>query len=131
MPEDIRWVQRLQNFEKSIHNLELAIKIDRPDIVQRAGLIQFFEISFELSWNLMKDYLEAQGFTGVRSPRDAIKKAFETGLIANGHEWLDALENRNLSSHTYDEETAERIATGIINKYYPLLKDVLATFKQK
>ncbi len=121
MSQDIRWKQRFQNFEKSLHNLEKALKINNPDIIQRAGLIQFFEMSFELAWNTMKDYLEEQGFIDVKSPRAAIKKAFETGLITDGHLWLKALEDRNLTSHTYDENIANQVVELIRNNYYSLL----------
>jgi len=74
---DTRWKQRFQNFEKALHLLENAMHIPKPDITQKAGLIQFFEISFELSWNLIKEYLEAQGLQGLRYPRDSIKKALK------------------------------------------------------
>ena len=121
MNQDIRWKQRFQNFEKSLHYLDEAMKIINPDIVQKAGLIQFFEMSFELAWNTLKDYLEEQGFIDVKSPRAAIKKAFETGLITDGHTWLKALENRNLTSHTYDENTANQVVELIRNNYYSLL----------
>lgn len=121
MSQDIRWKQRFQNFEKSLHYLENAMNIMNPDIIQRAGLIQFFEMSFELAWNTMKDYLEGQGFLDVKSPRAAIKKAFETGLITDGHLWLKALEDQNLTSHTYDENTANQVVELIRNSYYPLL----------
>ena len=82
--QDIRWKQRLQNFEKSLTLLTGALNIDQPDIYQKAGLIQFFETTFELSWKLMKNYLEAEGFIDVKSPRSVIKKAFETELIKEG-----------------------------------------------
>jgi nucleotidyltransferase substrate binding protein (TIGR01987 family) len=121
---DIRWKQRFQNFEKSLKFLEQAMRIPDPDIIQKAGLIQFFEISFELSWNLMKEYLEEQGFQEMRSPRDTIKKAFETGLITDGHTWLQTLQNRNLTSHTYDEATAEKVVHEIETIYYPLLQSI-------
>lgn len=127
--EDIRWKQRFQNFEKSLAFLEKAIQIENPDIIQKAGLIQFFEISFELSWNVLKEYMEAQGFQDLRSPRDTIKKAFEIQLITDGHGWLQTLQNRNLTSHTYDEETAEKVVIQIESVYYPLLKGVYDKLK--
>lgn len=126
---EIRWKQRFQNLEKSLRFLEQAIAIEHPDIIQKAGLIQFFEISFELTWNLMKEYLEEQGFQDIRSPRDTIKKAFETQLITNGHIWLQTLQNRNLTSHTYDEETADRVVREISTTYYPLLREVYQKLK--
>jgi nucleotidyltransferase substrate binding protein (TIGR01987 family) len=129
--KDIRWKQRFGNFQNSLHYLEEAMKIKNPDIIQKAGLIQFFEMSFELSWNVLKDYLEEQGFAGIKSPRDTIKKAFQIDLITNGHVWMEALENRNLTSHTYDEKTADRVTKNIIAIYYPLLKEVSEVLKNK
>ena len=129
--DDIRWQQRFQNYEKSLTHLTMAAGIVSPDIVQKAGLIQFFEMSFELAWKTMKDYLEAEGYNEIRSPRDTIKKAFEIGLIANGHDWLQALEDRNNNSHAYDEEMANEICELIISKYFPLLQDLYQRLLQK
>lgn len=129
--KDIRWKQRFQNFERNLSHLENAMKLTSPDILQRAGMIQFFEMSFELSWNTMKDYIEEQGFSNVKSPRDSIKKAFELGLVTNGHDWLNFLEDRNLTSHAYDEETAKEIENLIRKKYLPLLKEFHKVLKEK
>ncbi|MDP4269466.1 MAG: nucleotidyltransferase substrate binding protein [Bacteroidota bacterium] len=131
LSEDIRWKQRFQNFEKSLHYLEEALSIGAPDIIQRAGLIQFFELSFELGWKVLKDYLEEQGFADVKSPRAAIKKDFETELVTDGHTWLQALEDRNLTTQTYDEETAQEVEHLIRNIYYPLLKELHTVLYQK
>ncbi len=127
--QDVRWKQRFQNLEKSLSFLELAMKIENPDIIQKAGLIQFFEISFELSWNVLKDYLEDQGFFELRSPRDTIKKAFQVGLITDGHLWIQALQNRNLTAHTYDEKMADQVADEIRFVYYPLIQEIYTKLK--
>lgn len=73
--------------------LTTAIAIDKSSIVERSGLIQFFEMAFELACKLLKDYLEAEGYV-VKSPRDALKQAFQSGTIADGHTWIAALEDR-------------------------------------
>jgi nucleotidyltransferase substrate binding protein (TIGR01987 family) len=75
----------------------------------------------ELAWKTLKDYLEAQKFIEINSPKSVIKKAFETGLIKDGHGWMDALEDRNLTVHTYDEDKARDIECAIRNSYFPLL----------
>ncbi|HZJ21467.1 MAG TPA: nucleotidyltransferase substrate binding protein [Pricia sp.] len=121
---DIRWKQRFSNFERALRFLEDALKIESPDIVQKAGLIQFFEMSFELSWKVMKDYLQEQGFSELRYPRETIKLAFESDLIGDGHTWLEALKNRNLTSHMYDEEIADNVVALIRNSYYNLLQEL-------
>ncbi|MEE9368753.1 MAG: nucleotidyltransferase substrate binding protein [Pontiella sp.] len=128
--QDIRWKQRFQNFEKSLTLLEGALALESPDIYQRAGLIQFFETTFELSWKLMKDYLEAEGFSEVSSPRAAIKKTFETGLIEEGHVWMELLLDRNLTAHTYNEDTADKVKNLIKQKYYPVIRKFYTALKQ-
>lgn len=129
--KDIRWKQRFQNFERSLNFLELAINVQDPDIIQKAGLIQFFEMTFELAWKVMRDYLEGEGFENIHSPKAAIKKAFETGLLEDGHVWIELLEDRNITTHAYDEATAEIIENFIRQKYYPLFKQLNDTFSQK
>jgi len=128
---DIRWKQRFQNFEKALGHLAEALEIEQPDLLQKAGIIQFFEMSYELAWNTLKDYLEEQGFIDVKSPRNAIKKAFEIGLIENGHTWMDLLLDRNLTAHTYDEEKATEVEELIHEKYYPVLTELYETLKKK
>ena len=86
-------------------------------------------MSFELAWNMVKDYLEEQGFVEIKSPRGAIKKAFEIGIIENGHDWMDLLLDRNLTAHIYDEQKATDMEQLIQNKYFPLLKVLLVRFK--
>lgn len=100
-------------------------------ILRKGGLIQFFEMSFELALNVLKDYLEEQGFIEIKSPRNTLKKAFETGLIEDGHAWMQLLEDRNITSHAYDEETVNMIETLIRQKYYPLLKQLYDTLNHR
>jgi len=127
--QDIRWKQRHFNFGKAMALLSAALAITSPDVTQKAGVIQFFEISFEMAWNTLKDYLEYQGHTGLRSPRDTLKKAFEVGLISDGHAWLELLNDRNLSTHIYDEEKISEIDQLIRTKYMTLLKDLYSSFE--
>jgi nucleotidyltransferase substrate binding protein (TIGR01987 family) len=117
----IRWKQRYQNFEKSYKLLDKYVNQPIVTELERAGIIQLFEIAFELSWKLMKDYLESAGFK-VKSPRETIKKAYQIELIDNGHIWIDALTDRNLTVHTYDEKLAKKMAEDIIQIYFPELK---------
>jgi nucleotidyltransferase substrate binding protein (TIGR01987 family) len=122
-PHDIRWRQRFSQFEKAFLLLQDAILVDNPSVLERAGLIQFFEMAFELGWKLLKDVLEAEGFT-INSPRDAIKQAFQSTLIRQGHDWLDALEDRNLTTHTYNDQTAIAVEQKIRTRYYPCLRQL-------
>lgn len=118
--KSIRWKQRFENYKKSLSHLERAVAIESMNDIEKAGLIQFFEVSFELSWKVLKDYLESEGYQ-VKSPRESIKQAFQNELITDGAQWLEALEKRNLASHTYDDTILEELRELIRHTYYPLL----------
>ncbi len=127
---NIRWKQRLNNFEKAVRYLGDAVKRKtEEDIILRAGLIQFYEMTFELAWNTLKDYFESEGFNNLKSPRSVIKKAFETGLIEEGHTWMIMLENRNITSHAYDETASKQIENAIKNNYSALLFSLFKKLK--
>lgn len=128
--QDIRWVQRFQNFEKAFLLLKETVQIERPSAAERAGLIQFFEMTFELAWKLLKDYEEEEGFI-VKSPRDAIKQAIQSNIITTGHTWIDALTDRNLTTHTYHEKAAVEVEEKIRNKYFPVLETLYIDFKNR
>jgi nucleotidyltransferase substrate binding protein (TIGR01987 family) len=124
-PKETRWRQRFIDFTKSLLQLEKGLADRRPDDVVRAGIIQFFEMSFELAWKTLKDYLEAQGYD-IKTPRETLQQAFQLQVISDGHAWIEALEKRNLMAHTYNENTA-REAEGLIrNQYFKLLKNLEA-----
>ena len=128
--QDIRWKQRFVHFQKAFSLLEETLLIPQPSNAERAGLIQFFEISFELAWKVLKDYLEEEGFTVV-TPRDAIKQAFQAGLLDEGHVWIDALKDRNLTVHTYEEKIALAVEQKIRSAYFPALYRFSQTFDLK
>ncbi len=92
--KDMRWRQRFTNFERSYQLLAQYKGQEEGSELEQAGLIQFFKMSFELAWKLMKDYLEAQQIY-VNSPREAIKQSYQIELIDDGHVWIDALTDRN------------------------------------
>ncbi|MBU3917094.1 nucleotidyltransferase substrate binding protein [bacterium] len=128
--EDIRWKQRFQNFEKAFKLLERTLEIKEPSEAEIGGAIQFYEMSFELAWKILKDYLTEQGFI-VKTPRESIKQAFQIDLINDGHLWMKALEDRNLTTHTYDESTAKKVLSAIRSEYYPALKQLYSDLKSK
>lgn len=127
---DIRWQQRFGHFRKAFLLLEQTMAIAQPSDAERAGLIQFFEISFELAWKVVKDYLEFEGFTVV-SPRDTFKQAYQVGLLDNGQVWLEALHDRNLTVHTYEEKIALAVEAKIREAYFPALAALFRTFAAK
>ena len=119
--EDIRWKQRFQNFDKAFSMLSEFMAKGDLNKFEEQGLVQCFEYTFELSWKTMKDYLELSGFS-VKSPRETIQTAFQNGMIADGHTWIDALDKRNIMAHTYNDTTAREAVDLIRTKYFLLLK---------
>jgi len=128
--KEIRWKYRFDNFSKSFEVLKRSLEIAKPSEVERGGVIQFYKMSFELTWKLIKDYLQEEGFE-VRSPRAAIKQGINVELLNNPYKWMDALEDRNLTAHTYDEETAKRVYDSIKKNYFPILKDLYDRLKKE
>lgn len=126
----VRCKQRFSNYEKSLNHLKTTVEKESLNDIEKAGLIQFFEVSFELAWKVMKDFLTAEGYE-VKSPRDSIKTAFEYGLIKDGALWLEALEKRNLASHTYDDKILEELEELITHTYYPILDELKEVLKKK
>lgn len=125
-----RWKQRFQNFEKAFKKLQQAVDLGEYSELERAGLIQTFEFTFELAWKTLKDILEFEGFE-VKSPRETIKQAFQTGYIKDGDGWLDVLAKRNLMSHIYDDEVSEEVSDLIQNRYYFLMAELSKTLTDK
>ncbi len=121
---DIRWKQRFSNFQRAFVQLADAVALskERPlSKLEQQGLIQAFEFTQELAWQVMKDYFEyQQGATTITGSRDAIREAFRMGLIEDGDGWMDTIKSRNRSSHTYDENTANALGETISTRYLTL-----------
>lgn len=130
MNKSVRWRQRFVHFEKSFLQLQTALQIPHPSNTERAGIIQFFELSFELAWKTLKDFLESEGFQ-TASPRETLKQAFQSGYLSEGHAWIEALDDRNLTAHTYDESTAQKVEQLIRGKYFQILNQFYIDFQSK
>jgi nucleotidyltransferase substrate binding protein (TIGR01987 family) len=101
MKQDIRWHQRLSNYNKALAQLKKFIDKDELNELEEQGLIQAFEYTFELAWNVIKDYYEYQGVIGMQGSRDAFRRAFNRDLIADGEIWMKMIESRTKTFHTY------------------------------
>jgi nucleotidyltransferase substrate binding protein (TIGR01987 family) len=123
--QDIRWKQRLVNYRKALVQLRFAVLLSHQrelSVLEEQGLIQAFEFTHELAWNVMRDFFEYQGNSTINGSRDATREAFKTGLIKDGEPWMEMIKSRNQSSHTYHEETAHEIARLVKEVYYPLFE---------
>ena len=119
---DIRWEQRFLNFRKTLSQLKKFINKGGLSELEEQGLIQSFEYTYELGWNVLKDFMEYKGQTEMYGSRDAISKAFQLGLIENGEGWMDMYKSRTKTSHTYNEKTAEEVVKAILSGYLDLFK---------
>ncbi len=129
--DDIRWKQRFDNFDKAFLELEAALHLAKARALtklEKQGVIQGFEYTHELSWNVLKDYLEFQGHVGLIGSRDTTREAFKRGLIGEGEIWMEMIKSRNRTSHAYDREIAEKIYVEIAERYFVEFQKLHATF---
>ena len=130
-----RWRYRFNNYKRAFSLLREAIETasERPlNQLEKEGVIQRFEYSLELAWKTMKDYLESENVVfDQATPRNTIRKAFETGLIKDGQAWMDALDARNKMSHVYDFKEFEAVIADIQRQYLSLMGELLEFFLRK
>jgi nucleotidyltransferase substrate binding protein (TIGR01987 family) len=131
--QEIRWIQRANSFERAFARLKAAVKLaEQRELsdLEAQGLIQGFEYTHELAWKTLKNFLEAQGTVNLYGSRDTTREAFRNGLIENGEAWMDMVDKRNLTSHTYDEETAAQVVTAICTTYFAEFERFLVHLEQ-
>ncbi len=127
---DTRWQQRYSNFEKAFGLLDSALKQTTHTKLEKEGIIQRFEYTFELAWKTLRDYLRHQGIESDL-PRDTIKHAFSNRILSNGQVWIEMLESRNLMAHTYDESAFETAFHRIQKDFFPALSQAASFFQSK
>lgn len=131
MDKEIRWRQRFENFDKAYKQFNAAIlDFESLSVLEKEGLIQRFEYTFELAWKTLKDYLEAKEVV-AKFPREVIKTAFHYEIIADGEVWMDMLDKRNILAHTYDEERFNFAIKKIKEEYYEAISQVYSYLGEK
>ncbi len=126
MKNEIRWKQRFANFTKALKTLESAVDLHNQrelSDLEKQGLIQGFEFTHELFWKTIKDFFAERGNTAIYGSKDATREAFSAGLISSGKDWMDMINSRNLSSHTYDNEISDTIVNKVTQTYIGLFKE--------
>ena len=135
MNNDNRWKQRFQNFEKAYEVFKRRIddyEKDNDNEAYTMSLIQAFEMVQELSWKVLKDYLENEGYDDVKNPKKVMRTAFQDELITNHAEtWMQSIENRNLTTHTYDNDTLNKILDFIDKAFQFALRDLYDQLKKE
>jgi hypothetical protein len=112
MPPDIRWQQRYANFSQALDQLETFFQPPALNERERQGLIKAFEYCFELGWN-------------------TLRLAFRVGLIRDGEAWLAMVQDRNLTSHTYNRSTAEQVSQQVEMRYLPCFQELRQVLGQR
>lgn len=127
MNSDTRWKQRFQNFDRALVLLREALERG-PGVLsnlEKEGVIQRFEYTFELAWKTIKDFLEEGGLIiSPLTPRQVLKDAYVAKVLADGQGWIDMLDHCNLLSHTYDFAVFEKAVDAIAARYLPALEDL-------
>ena len=128
---DIRWQQRFINFNRAFSQLDRFMQEKSLNEMEEQGLIKAFEYTYELSWKTLQDLLKDKGYTDVVGPKPVIEQSFQDGYIVDGKGWMRMHVSRNLTSHTYDEKTAEEIVKSIRTEYFNLLKSLQTRLQEE
>lgn len=117
----MRWIQRFNHFQQALVQLREAVELAEVRSltnIEKQGLIKAFEFTHELAWNTLKDFFKDQGVQNLYGSKSATREAFQSGIIENGQVWMDMIKSRNLTSHTYNESTANKVISTIRNSYF-------------
>ena len=123
----------MESFRKAFGQLSKAAAIAnerRLSNLEEQGLIKAFEFTHELAWNVLKDFLESRGAKDLYGSKDATREGFAKGLIQNGEAWMEMIQSRNRTSHTYNQETADEIAEAILSTYVAEFEQFLVKFTE-
>jgi nucleotidyltransferase substrate binding protein (TIGR01987 family) len=131
MAEDVRWQQRFSNYNKALKQLESFVEPPALNEREQQGLIKAFETTFELAWNTLRDLLRSQGNATLLGSRDTLREAFRLGLIEAGETWMLMIQDRNLTSHSYNRATADAIGSQILQRYIPCFQALRARLEQR
>ena len=129
--KDIRWKQRFQNYEMAFIKLREAVEAGELNELERNGLIQRFEFTLDLSWKVLKDFLEEKGFSFKPSPKETIRQAQESDYIDYAQELIDGLDIRNELSHDYSGEKFEKSEVELREDIYPALEKLYQFFMEE
>ena len=122
MNQDIRWQQRFDNYQRALRQLSLAVELSQQRALsdlEQQGVIQAFEFVHELAWNVIKDFLEHEGISGLVGSRSTVREAFKRGIISDGQLWMDMVDKRNLSLHIDNKPVAEALVVSIVRSFHP------------
>ena len=130
---DIRWKQRFDNYVAALKHLSSAMQLaeQRPlSELEQQGVIQNFEICYELTWKVMQDYLKDQGGYEGGGSKDVLRLALNRELISDGQIWMDMVKERNKTSQTYSSEILGNLMDKIQHQFHPAFKAMEQKFNK-
>jgi nucleotidyltransferase substrate binding protein (TIGR01987 family) len=131
MNQDIRWQQRFSSFSKALNLLRIIKDMDINSLsdLEKEGIIQRFEFTFELAWKMLNDRMNYDGLNiTMVSPKSVFRHAYTYNYISNVDLWLKMTEDRNLMSHTYESEIFKNIIITIKTEYLEVLEELHGSF---
>jgi nucleotidyltransferase substrate binding protein (TIGR01987 family) len=131
MQHDIRWKQRFANYAKAFQSLKEAVEQDNLNELERNGLTQRFEFTLDLSWKVMKDYLQEKGFVFKPTPKDTLRLAQQSEFIDYAQELIDGIDIRNELSHDYSGEKFKRSEHILRTETFPALQELHDFFEDE
>ncbi len=129
--QDLRWQQRFNNFKKAYLQFEKFIAKGELNELEEQGLIKAFEYTYELSWKTLQDLLNEKGYKNIVGPKPVIEQSFQDAYILDGEAWMRMHASRNLTSHTYDQDTADEIVEKILEEYFDLFTQLKITLEKE
>lgn len=134
MSQDLRWQQRFDNYRRALHQLSLAVELSLQRALsdlEKQGVIQAFKFLHELAWNVLKDFLEYEGISGLVGSSSTVREAFKRGLISEGQLWMDMVDKRNLSSHIFNKPVADVLVGSIVQMFHPAFVQLQADMQAR
>ena len=127
-----RWIQRFENYQKAVANLANAVgefRSRRISVLEQAGVIQMFEIAWDLGWKVLRDYLSETGYSGreIESPVSTVRTAYSAGYVADGQVWMDATKLSYTLSHEYRPDRASEALDLIAGRYLAMFVSLVET----
>ena len=134
MDNDLRWRQRFQNFEKAFEALQRRIDEyeQHPNVeAYQMALVSSFIIMYELSWKVLRDYLQNEGVDVSNSAKNVFRNAFQNELIFKIEPWMESIVKRNDTVHAYHEDTLRKVIQFITETFYPVVRDLYFQLKKE
>lgn len=128
-----KFAHKLGNFRQALGRLRegIADAMQTGNLTMRDGAIQRFEFTAELAWKTAREYLLQQQVQDINNPKAVMREAWKNKLIADEAGWLQLLQDRNITSHIYDEQDADAVFRRLQERHLRLLEELAEVLQDK